>query len=177
MPKTLQNVDWNLGQALYVQGVAYAVIAEKIGVTPPTVRQHSRRYAWRRLRDDALACVSRAVTKPLVERARDVRDKLGEEIERQIQVLSQCPPRGLADLRNGPAGIQGRSSLTKTIIESAEKVFAWQLEQVSQQLITVGRIENLQLNVGQSPVAPATVFPDRAQPAALSDLPSAAARA
>jgi hypothetical protein len=47
MPKALL-ADWNLAQALYVQGVPYADIAEKIGVTSATLRQHAHRHHWRR---------------------------------------------------------------------------------------------------------------------------------
>ena len=175
MPKSLA-ADWNLAQVLYVEGEAYADIAERVGVTPATLRQHAKRHGWKQLRQDALAAVSRAVTKSLLERARDTRNRLAEEVERQAGLLTECPPKSLAELANKG---QGRTAVVRTIAQTAADVFGWQPEQVSQPLLTVGRVENLalQLNVGPAPVAPATVFPDRAQPAAPSDLPGPPASA
>lgn len=115
-------MDWNLAQLLYAQGVRYAEIAERIDVTPATLRQHARRHAWRQKRDQALAAMSHAVTKTLRERARDTRALVAEELERQAHLLTMSPPKCLAELANR-RGQEGRASVVKAIASTASTVF------------------------------------------------------
>ncbi len=121
------NADWPLAMTLYAQGVPYAAIAERVGVTQASLRQRAHRYGWRALRDTSLATVSQVVTKTLMERARDVRDMLGVEVERQALVLGREPPTHCAELRSGPEG-QGRAATVETVLKSAERVFGWERE-------------------------------------------------
>jgi len=154
MPTALVNVDWDLAQVLFAQGVRYSEIAPRAGVTPATLRQHAHRHQWRKLRDEAntpqsivASNATKPATTPLAERSRGIRERLAEELERQIQVLSECPPTSLKELASGN---QGRTALAKMLTEAAEKLFAWRPE-VPSQLIEVGDVEHLQVNLGQQP--------------------------
>jgi transposase-like protein len=176
MPKAL-DADWNLAQALYVQGVPYADIAEKIGVTPPTLRQYAHRYHWRRLRETVMASVSQVIAKPLVERAHNSRDKLAQEIERQASLLSECPPESVEQLANNRER-QGRAAVVKTVAEAAEKVFGWQSQEPAG-LVQIGHVEQLLLKWeqrGERELDGLTVLSDNS-PSAPSDVPGRPASA
>ena len=176
MPRPLQGVDWPLAQMLFVQGVGYRMIAEKLGVTEASLRQRAHRHASRQLREGALATVSQAVTKSLAQRDCDTRNLLAEEVERQAALLTECPPASVADLANNRER-QGRAVVARTIAETADKVFDWQTEP-PQQLITVGRVENMLVSMssqGVQPALPESVPVSSSEP--VSDLPTLPASA
>src|SRR4051812_29160449 len=96
MPQAL-NADWNLAQTLYVQGVPYKAIAERVGVTEVSLRQRAYRHKWAALKTAALETVSQVITghtgKTLVQRSVEVRLALAEEIEDQVALLGSNPAR------------------------------------------------------------------------------------
>ena len=49
------NADWNLAEALYLQGVPDRTTAEKVGVTEMSLRQRPHRYSGQSLKTTALS--------------------------------------------------------------------------------------------------------------------------
>jgi transposase-like protein len=145
MPSALQQVDWDLAQALYIQGVAYKAIAEQVGVTEATLRQRAHRHGWRALKTASVTAAAQAVTghasKTLVQRARDVRDAIAAELERQMDLLSQCRPTDVQQLFDRG---QGRISATKNLVGACSQLYGWQ-QQVDRPLLAVGTVSTLHL--------------------------------
>lgn len=83
MPKAL-IADWNLAMTLYVEGVGYRAIAERVGVTEAALRQRAHRHCWHALGTAALQTASHAVTRhngrTQVERSVEVRSGLADEM-------------------------------------------------------------------------------------------------
>ena len=120
------NADWPLAQALYVQGVPYKAIAEKVSVTEAALRQRARRYRWRELRTAALQTVSQAVThsppKTLVQRAHEVRSSLGEDLSETVEALRQTP------IKPGLDHLDERAEVAGKLAGTASRVFGWEEE-------------------------------------------------
>lgn len=125
MPKAL-NADWNLAQALYVQGVNYATIAEKVGVTEAALRQRAHRHGWPALKTASVTMASQAVTgsaKTLVQRSESVRENLGEEVEEAVGALREVP------VKRELAHLDERADVAGKLVTSAAKVFGWENDQ------------------------------------------------
>jgi stress-induced morphogen len=125
MPKPL-SADWNLAQALYVQGVLYRAIAEKVGVTEMSLRQRAHRRGWHALKTEALATVSQVVTchtgKTLVRRSNEVRPALADELGESVGALRQTP------LKPNLAHLDERAEVTQRLVGAASKVYGWNTE-------------------------------------------------
>lgn len=132
------NADWNLAQALYVQGVTYQAIAEKTGVTLAALRQRAHRYGWHGLKTEALAIASRAVTRhsgrTLTQRSSEVRSALADELSESVGALRQTPAKPELQHLNQRAEVAGK------LTSSASRVFGWS-DDGGAPLIIVGEVE------------------------------------
>jgi len=137
MPRAL-NADWNLAQSLYVQGVPYKAIAEKVGVTEMSLRQRAHRHGWHALKTTALEAVSQAVTghtgKTLVQRSSEVRSALADELNESVTALRQTP------LKPNLAHLDERAEVTQKLVGAASKVYGWASE-TEQPIIVVGMMK------------------------------------
>jgi stress-induced morphogen len=146
------NADWNLAQALYVQGVPYKTIAERVGVTEMSLRQRAHRHGWHALKTEALATASQAVTqhsgKTLVQRSAEVRSALADEVGESITALRQTPTKPELEHLNQRAEVAGK------LTSSASKVFGWNGEGEAPIVIvgTMRRALDLQAEVTVEPV-------------------------
>ena len=125
MPKAL-NADWNLAQALFVQGVPYAAIAAKVCVTEAALRQRAHRYGWRDLRTQSVMAVSQSVTghtgKTLVARSQEVRSALADEIGASVSALRQTPVDPTLE------HLDQRVEVTSKLAGASGKVFGWEAQ-------------------------------------------------
>jgi hypothetical protein len=136
MPRAL-NADWNLAQALYVQGVPYQAIGEKTGVTLAALRQRAHRYGWHALKTTALEAVSQSVTghtgKTPAHRSKEVRSALADELGESVGALRQTPAKPELEHLNQRAEVAGK------LTGAASKVFGWDGDGETP-LIVVGRM-------------------------------------
>jgi transposase-like protein len=120
------NADWNLAQLLYSQGVAYAEIAQRLGVTQAALRQRAHRYGWRGLKTEAMQIVSQTVTrhtgKTLVQRSNEVRSSLGEDLSETVGALRQTP------IKPGLDHLGERAEVAGKLAGTASRVFGWEEE-------------------------------------------------
>lgn len=126
MPKTILS-DWNLAQALVLQGLPFRDVAARIGVSEAVLRKRSWRGGWLKLRTESVHAVAENGGKTLAERSRTVRDSLAAELEDQVSVLREKPAKNASELGNTPQR-QGRSTLAKCISDAAKVVFNWDTE-------------------------------------------------
>jgi hypothetical protein len=144
MPRAL-NADWNLAQTLYVQGVPYKAIAEKVGVTEMSLRQRAHRHGWHALKTTALETVSQVVTqhsgRTLAQRSTEVRSALADELGESVGALRQTP------LKPNLAHLDERAEVTQKLVGAASKVYGWNTE-TEIPIVVVGRMrEVLELDV------------------------------
>lgn len=136
------DVDREMVKQLFLQGLKYSAIAERTGVNQKTVRTWSSRYGWTQIATQAKQSVVKAckdaVLTGLQARGDAIRLKLVEEVECQVDILMKTKPRYVSDLRNDN-GLQGRSALAKSIIDSATVLFGWE-DQKQPGLILVGEL-------------------------------------
>jgi hypothetical protein len=148
MPKPI-IADWNLATVLYTQGVPYAEIAQRIGVTEAALRQRSHRHKWRQLRTTALQTVSQSVTardtRTLVQRSRVVREALGADLDASVAALQQVPVT--PDLKH----LDQRVEVAAKVAGAAAKVFDWE-GQKAVGLVVVGDVAQLMDPEEEAPI-------------------------
>lgn len=134
MPKPLV-VDWNFAQAMYVQGMGYAAIAEKVGVTQASLRQRAHRYGWKGLKTESVIQASQTVTrhngKTLAQRSAEVRAMLGDEISGSVNALLELP------IEANITHLNERAEVTSKLTSASGKVFGWSDEAESSMIIAL----------------------------------------
>jgi hypothetical protein len=135
MPAALK-ADWNLAQALVLQGLPFKEVAVRVGVPEPVLRKRSWRGGWLKLRTQSVEGVAEFGAKTLAERSKIVRDGLADELADQVNILRHKPPKNPSELGNTPQK-QGRTAVAKMIAEAAARTFDWG-EQQQNCLIAIG---------------------------------------
>lgn len=115
-----QNANWEIAKALYFQGVPYAQIAQQVGVTVVSLRKHASRHKWHKMR--AAIAISASETANGVEQLSDspnrsLEERILAELERQLAVLEQNPPKTVSELKGGK-GVEGRASVLKRLSDA-----------------------------------------------------------
>lgn len=163
MPRPL-NVDWNFIQALWLQGLTPAVIAEKTGVKTSSIVSRAYRKGWPELVRKTKAELAKAPqtsvalqvaedhAKALVKASQIAQETFSKELHAQAAILSQRPPRRLADLANNPAR-EGRASVVSKLVNTAAKLYGWDAQSTQPQTLKL-----TQINVAPPDVKPSQVI-------------------
>lgn len=86
MPKAL-DVDWELIQTTYTQGVSPAVIAARFGLNANTIRTRASRLGWQRLASQAANDVSQAASATLKSIGDSLRISLAKQLRDHVAKL------------------------------------------------------------------------------------------
>ena len=94
MPKALK-VDWELIQALYVQGETAKRLSERFQIKEISIYSRAKRLGWPKLREECrrnkLERASKAVQNQTVTKVRKIRDSLAKAEERVLQSIEAQP--------------------------------------------------------------------------------------
>lgn len=122
MPKAIR-ADWNLAQALYLQGISYRHISERVGVTEAALRKRASRHRWHDLRTNSIVAVSQtgaeAAQRTLCERSRVVREALAGDLEESVHLLPKLKQTAQ------PRGFKLRQEAVGKLADNASKMFGW----------------------------------------------------
>ena len=148
MPKPL-NTDWNLVQALWLQGFNPTQISEKTGLKLAAIKSRAYRFKWNDLKSKTKAFLkaesepglAMAVAKDLAEQSKRAKEELANVVADQIKLLKANPAKTLAKL----SGKNGLAATTQTIVNTAAKLHSWD-SQGNRSLIQIGTLNQLKLD-------------------------------
>ena len=164
MPRALENREevFETVRALYFQGLKTSAISEMTGVKQKTIRTWSTRYGWgviaSELNGEMKQAVVRSVRREIAKLSEELRLELADEVLEQANALRKKRIRSASELGN-KNGVQGRAAVTKTIVESAEKVFGWDGQQTRTPLLRGDFPDEIDVHSETSVESPATPAP------------------
>lgn len=130
-PPTLKHQ----ARAMYLAEQPLSQIAVLLGVNLATVRQWAVRGKWREpkraVQKAVTEIVSHHVIKAIAKDSEDARTIMSNELIGQARILASKPAKTLAELRTTPDR-QGRTALSKSLVEAMDGLYGWKNSAVSQ---------------------------------------------